>query len=294
MSRASYDNKFAPVYAGSNVDVFTGFILKGLYMKTYKVMCLLFVSIIMISGCSEDRKYSSIYTTDVKVADVTAPPTAMEVDLVEDLSAKREEYIRAIKMLRSYYEQTGNYRKGGWAQRELDILGQAPQYMYITVGQVANKNLRATDSIADADELYEQADRLYRGVRLSALIGDRPKLRQALSLFNELIAKYPTSDKIDDAAYKAGVIYELFGDEQLAATYYQRAFQWNADTPYPARFKAALLMDTKLGMKARALELYRESVEKESLFKSNVEHATTRIQELTTTREVLEAKSQIK
>ena len=262
-------------------------------MKSYKIISLLLVFAILC-GCSEDRKYSSIYTTDVTAADVTAPPTAMEVDLVEDLSAKREAYVTSIKMLRSYYAQTGNHRKGNWAQRELDILGQAPQYMYITSGQVASENLRPMDSIEAADELYRQADRLYRGARLMALLGDRPKLRQALSLFNQIIAEYPTSDKIDDAAYKAGVIYEIFGDDKLAATYYQRAFQWNPETPYPARFKAAVLMDNKLGMKARALELYRESLEKESLYRVNVEQATERVQQLTTSREILDTKSELK
>ena len=264
-------------------------------MMSYKVACVLSVlTAIVLCGCSEDKRYSSIYTKEVQVEDVTAPPSAMEVDLVEDLSAKRAEYVKAIKMLESYYQQTGNYRKGMWAKRELELLGQAPQYTYVAAGQVAKVNLRAIDSIEAADQLYAEADDLYGTARLLALIGDKPKLRQALSLFNQLISDYPTSDKIDDAAYKAGLIYQSFNDEKLAATYYQRAFQWDSETPYPARFKAAYLMDKKLGMKDKALELYKESLAKENLYDSNIDYVNMRIKDLTTSKEISEAKTELK
>jgi tetratricopeptide (TPR) repeat protein len=264
-------------------------------MMIYKATCLLsLLAAVIFSGCSEDKRYSSIYTTDVQVEDVTAPASATEMDLVEDLSAKRQEYVNAIKTLESYYSQTGNYKKGNWAKRELELLGQSPQYTYVAAGQAADADLRAVDSIPEADELYARADDFYGTARLLALIGDKPKLRRALSMFNQLISDYPTSDKIDDAAYKAATIYQSFGDERLAATYFQRAFQWDPQTPYPARFKAALLMDKKLGMKARALELYRESLEKENLYESNRETANMRIKELTSSKEISRTRKEIK
>lgn len=262
---------------------------------SYKVACLIFVAAaVMFCGCSENKKYNSIYTTNVEVGDVTAPASAMEVDLVEDLSAKRAEYVKAVKVLESYYQRTGDHQKGLWANRELELLGQAPQYTYVAAGQIANKNLRAIDSIEAADELYAQADSLYGKARFLALVGDKPKLRQALSMFNEVISTYPTSDKIDDAAYKAGIIYQSFSDYKLATTYYQRAYEWNPNTPYPARFKAAYLMDKKLGMNTKALELYKASIQLESAYGANVDYANMRIKSLTNSKEVSQAKSEIK
>lgn len=264
-------------------------------MMSYKAVCLICASLaLMLCGCSEDTRYNSIYTTNVEVPDVTAPPSAMEVDLVEDLSAKREEYVTSLKTLQSYYQQTGNHRKSLWTKRELELLGQAPQYTYIPAGQIVSENLAAIDTIPAADELYAQADDLYMTARLLALIGDKPKLRQALSKFNEIINKYPTSDKIDDCAYKAGIIYQTFGDYKLAATYFQRAFQWDPATPYPARFKAAYLMDRYLGMKTKALELYEYAVENEGKYDANVEYANDRIRYLSNSEEVRKARGELK
>jgi tetratricopeptide (TPR) repeat protein len=249
---------------------------------------------IILCGCSEDKRYNSIYTTNISTGDVTVPPSAMEVDLVEDMSAKREEYVVALRALQSYYEQSGNYQKTRWTKRELELLGQAPQYTYIPAGQIVSENLKAVDFIPEADELYARADDLYMKARMLALIGDKPKLRQALSLFNELINKYPTSDKIDDSAYKAGIIYQTFGDDKLAATYYQRAYQWDDQTPYPARFKAAYLMDNVLGMKAMAFELYQYAVQNEGRYGANLDYATTRIKALANTEEVKSARKEVK
>lgn len=262
----------------------------------YKLFGILvvFSAALVLFGCNEQRRYSSIYTENIETAaDITAPPTAREVDLVEDLSEKRIAYLESLKTLRAYYEQTGNHQKSGWANRELELFGQSPQYTYIAVGQIASENLRATDSIPEADELFAEARRLYRSARLLALVGDKPKLRQALSMFNELINTYPTSDKIDDAAYKAGVIYQAFGDDRLAVTYYKRAFQWNSDTPYPARFKAARLMDLRLGLKADALELYKYAIENEGRYGANVDFAKLRVEALLNTEEVIRARQEI-
>ena len=86
------------------------------------------------------------------------------------------------------------------------------------------------------------------------IIANKAKLQQALGLFNQLIQQYPSSDKIDDAAYKGGRIYEYLKNYELAAVYYQRAFQWNEATTNPARFRAAKVMDQKLRMRKEALD----------------------------------------
>ncbi len=109
------------------------------------------------------------------------------------------------------------------------------------------------------------------------MVVNQAKLRQALGLYNELIQQYPSSDKIDDAAYKAGRIYDYLKNYELAAVYYQRAFQWNEATTYPARYRAAWVMDQKLRMHKEALVLYQLAIVKESRYSDNVEFAKERV-----------------
>jgi tetratricopeptide (TPR) repeat protein len=104
----------------------------------------------------------------------------------------------------------------------------------------------------------------------------------ALDKYNQLIRKHPSSDKIDDAAFKAGGIYEHFKDYTIALLYYQRAYQWNPKTPYPAKFKAAFMLDKRLHRRAEALELYQQALQKEE--KQHIDwrrFAEKRVRELT-------------
>ena len=67
-------------------------------------------------------------------------------------------------------------------------------------------------------------------------------------------------EKIDDAAYMLGEIYESKSYKQYrrAAMYYERCFQWNNNTQFEARLRAARLYDKQLQERPRAIELYRE------------------------------------
>lgn len=203
-------------------------------------------------------------------------PDAGEVDYVENLAATRDAYRQALMTLVDYYGSVGNATKLQWAQTELKTFDQMVHYQYLQPAEWVPENLAATDSIEEADTLYDEAKSLESDARLGVLINEA-KLRQALGLYNQLIQQYPSSDKIDDAAYKAGRIYEHLKNDELAAVYYQRAFQWNEATSYPARFRAASVMDHKLRMRSAALELYKLAVEKESRYSDNAEIAQMRI-----------------
>ena len=85
----------------------------------------------------------------------------------------------------------------------------------------------------------------------------------ALEMYRQLIRQYPTSDKIDDAAYRIAGIHEDFKEYEVALLYYKRAYQWEPDTPYPARFHAASLLYKKLHRRDEALELYQEALLRE-------------------------------
>ena len=211
-------------------------------------------------------------------------PGANEVDFVENLAASRDAYRRALIGLLDHYRTIGNATKQQWAQTELKTFDQMVRYQYLQPAEWVSENLAATDSIEEADVLYSQAKGLYNESGAMIIVANKAKLQQALGLFNQLIQQYPTSDKIDDAAYKAGRIYEYLKNDELAAVYYQRAFQWNEATTYPARFRAAKVMDKKLRMRKEALALYRLAIVKESRYSDNVEFAKERVAALSKPR----------
>jgi len=148
-------------------------------------------------------------------------------------------------------------------------------------------NRRATESIAAADQLYEEGGRLYRdaGILPLPITKDVEALRAALRKYEELIRQYPTSDKIDDAAYKMGRIHEGLSDHMIALSCYQRAYQWDPATPYPARFRAANILDRRMNRRAEALELYQEAIVKEAQFTDLRLMAERRVLELNTSKD---------
>ena len=250
-----------------------------------KVSITLVLSLVVfISGCIEelsrdDPRFRADPAEAAIAADVGfAAPEAAEVDLVEQMAAHRDAYRAALAELVKYYTTNGDATKLRWAQKEQASL---VQYRYLMPAEAMQTALAATDSIEEADVLFEEAKQLYWEAKRLVVIADEDKLRMALRGFNKLITNYPTSDKIDDAAYRAGQIYDHFGDYQIAAVYYQRAFQWDDNTPYPARFKAAYVLDRHLHMRKEALALYRLAIARESLNEGNTEFARKRIGEMT-------------
>lgn len=248
-------------------------------MTRISLIAALILPGVFVIGCDNPR------TRDAHLLEPQAPassggvflaPDASEVDYVENLAATRDAYRQGLTALIDYYSSTGNATKLQWAQTELKTFDQMVHYQYLQPAEWVPENLAATDSIEEADTLYNEAKALDGEARLGVIISEA-KLRQALGLYNQLIQQYPSSDKIDDAAYKAGRIYEHLKNYELAAVYYQRAFQWNEATTYPARFRAASVMDHKLRMRTAALALYKLAVEKESRYTDNVEIAQTRI-----------------
>ena len=106
---------------------------------------------------------------------------------------------------------------------------------------------------------------------------------EAAQVFRGMIERYPTSDKIDDAAFYLGEIHNLYlsGQKQLAAQWYERALAWNPDTPHAARFQAAVLYDHDLHDRDRALELYHAILDRGTAPNSSVRYSSRRVYELT-------------
>lgn len=222
---------------------------------------------------------------DLQIAD------AREADLVEEVVAHRAAYHRSLNALQTYYAERGNAIKEGWADFELSGLRRVKAFKYILDAEVASDALRPTDSIAEADALYEKGMELMRrgGHGVPALF-DRDRMVEAAATFRELIERFPSSDKIDDAAFYLGEIHKEYlpNQELLAVKWYERAWTWNPSTPHPARFQAAVVNDYRLHDRDRALELYQQVIESETGIKSNVRFAARRIHELTDTVQTAE------
>ncbi len=215
---------------------------------------------------------------DIQIAD------AAEVDLVEELLVHRAMYHRTLRALQTFYGEHGYEQKRRWAEVELGQLQHVQPFRYVLSAEIPAQHLVPAESIAAADNLYEQGLKWMReGGHGTPALYRADKMLAAVRVFTDLITKYPGSDKIDDAAFWCGEIHKeyLKDQEPIAVKWYERAFAWNPDTPHPARFQAAVVYDFRLHDRAKALELYRKVLESETDNKSNVSFAVTRIDQLT-------------
>ena len=204
--------------------------------------------------------------TSLGSASVVNIAKAGEADFVEQIAVNRQAYRQGLGLLVKYYTRTGNNMKFKWVKAELAALDSIPQYKYIVEAESAGANLRASTSIPEADDLYMDALDLEKDAGVLIFGKNNDMLRLALDKYDRLIRNYPSSDKIDDAAYKAGEIYEYFQDYSIALLYYDRAFQWDPDTTHPAKFRAARILDKRLHRYAEALELYQQAIKTEGKY----------------------------
>jgi len=249
---------------------------------------VLIVLLNVFVGChSIDSGRAQLLPAGAEKAAVAKVADAGETDIIEQMAINRRAYRAGIQMLVEHYTDTGNNMKLRWAQKELEAIDAMPQYDYIIEAALAGPNLKAKTAVAEASNLYGQAVQLEKEAKRLVVVKDEPLLRLALNKYNQLIKKYPSSDKIDDAAYRAGTIYEYFKDYSIAVLYYERAHQWDKDTPYPVIFKAAFVLDRKLHRRAEALELYRQAFQRKMMSEKQREFAVKRIAELTKSYEAL-------
>jgi tetratricopeptide (TPR) repeat protein len=204
--------------------------------------------------------------TSIGAPGVVSVVDAGETDFVEQIAVNRQAYRQGLQLLVGYYTRIGNNMKLNWAKDELSALDSIPQYKYIIDAEAAGANLRASTSIPEADEIYQDALDLQKEAGALLVVKNEELLRLAVDKYNRVIKNFPSSDKIDDAAYKAGEIYEHFQDYSIALLYYKRAYQWDPGTIHPARFRAARILDKRLHRYAEALELYREAIKTDGAY----------------------------
>jgi len=183
-----------------------------------------------------------------------------EVAIVEELARARKAYLRALEALRQHYVERGNATKAKWAETEIEAFSKVPDLRYLTISEIAGPELKPLRTIEAADALYREGLDYKNYPAFPPAKKDY--LKRALEKFETIIQKYPDSDKIDDAAFRMGEIYGgwYFEDWTRAVLAYERCWQWDPKTDYPAVFNAAKIYDEKLQNRVKAVELYNRVI----------------------------------
>jgi hypothetical protein len=205
-------------------------------------------------------------------------PPASDIELVERLLAARRDYQATLEQLRAYYLANNDVERARWAEDELIQYHRILKHPYRLELDVPPPTLQALYNIPEANELFRRG-LTYKDKGWGTDYLDNQ--RRAELLFQQILSRYPQSDKIDDAAYYLGDLYEskAYRQYRRAAVYYERCFQWNPQTQFDARLRAARLYDRQLNERGRAVDIYREVTTHETDPK-RMEEASKRLAEL--------------
>jgi hypothetical protein len=194
-------------------------------------------------------------------------PTAAggaDTELIEKVIEARRNYANSLKALREYYQKTGDTKHVQMVEDELRQYHRSSHPVYRLDLDVPSSNLKPLYNQNEAIDLYRWA-MSYKDRGLGNDLSDNQ--HRAEILLQELLTKYPQCNKISDAAFMLGDIYEsrAFRQYDRAAAYYERCFQWNPNTTYDARLRAAKVYDRELKDRAKAIELYRAVLDTETI-----------------------------
>ncbi len=228
--------------------------------------------------------------TDEQLAVATGEAEPIDVPaLVENMMQTRQTHIQALVDMEASYLRLGDSVRANWARRHRQLIAGVEVYPYLTDETVEQRAEVSPDqSIAEADETYARAVALMDEVAMipagGALPAVQQKSRQALGLFKSILRDHAKSDKVDDCAFYCGLIYKEYlrdddPDNELCVRYYRWAVVLNPETPHPARFDCAVVLDYRRHQRDKALELYHQVLEGSN--DSNARWAATRIEQLT-------------
>jgi tetratricopeptide (TPR) repeat protein len=179
-----------------------------------------------------------------------------DLELVQKVLNARRDYQKTLEQLYVHYHQVNDKERERWAKEELVNFHRIPKHAFILHLVVPPRNLKGDANIPDANKLFTWAMNYKdKGVGMEYIDNQR----RAEIIFQELLSKYPASDKISDVAFMLGDIYEskAYRMYYLAVEFYQRSYQWNSKAS-EARIRAARIYDRQLNNRAKALELYKE------------------------------------
>ena len=233
--------------------------------------------------------FMALGLTAMGLAQVRTPPTpggkppgsvpASDVELVERLLAARKEYQTALEVLRKHYVAVGDAKRAHWAEDELRQYHRMIKQSFRLDLEVPPPTLQAAYNIPEANELYRRAMSYKdKGWSDDYLFNQR----RAEILLQQLLTNFPQSDKIGDAAFQLGDIYEGKTNLQYerAAVYFERCFQWNSGHSHEARLRAARIYDKQLHERGKAQDLYKD-VTTHDTDQKRIQEAQKRLAELT-------------
>lgn len=222
--------------------------------------------------------------------ETTPPPEGRRLEnaderlLVEETISARNAWIASLDELTTLYRRRRQDFKHRVVESVIKRFDPIHRYTYFLDAEVPGPELRPTDLIPEAEDLFAQALRLHKegkGVLRTFVTTDYQKQKQALVLFCQLIQEYPTSTRIALSAYYIADIYKEYCNENLRAVkWYERAWQWDPNVTEPARFQAAVVYDARLNNPAKALELYKAALEHDPWRLLNPQWAQRRIREI--------------
>jgi hypothetical protein len=205
-----------------------------------------------------------------------------DLPLVERLLAARKEYQLSLETLRKYYIATGDVPRARWAEDELLQYHRMSKQAFSLVLDVPPPTLKGQYNIPEANKVFRYAMG-YKDKGWSTDYVDNQ--RRAELLFQRLLTEYPQCDKISDAAYQLGDLYEsrAFKQYERAAAYFDRCYEWNTRTQHDARLRAARLYERQLNKRDKAMTIYKLILTHETDDR-RIEEAKRRLQELSTRR----------
>jgi hypothetical protein len=187
-----------------------------------------------------------------------------DLEYVEKLLVARRDYQKALEQLRAHYLKVADIERARWAEDELLQFHRIPKNAFRLDLDVPPPNLRATANIPEANQLYMAAME-YKGRGWGTDYLDNQ--RRAELLLQEILTKFPESNRISDVAYQLGDIYEsrAYRQYRRAALYFERCVQWNpTNTSHDARLRAARLYDRNLQERGDAIRIYNEIMQHET------------------------------
>lgn len=203
------------------------------------------------------RKYKYFNNLDARLR-VVDPEQVTESDIVEDLVTDRQVYRRTLEQLVVLFNQAKEVSRWSRARRELKALISVNKYFYLRIADTPGHDLKPTDRIKAAQDLFAQGTKLKREAGTTGLY--RYKIQLAMETFSQLINDYPTSDRIDDAAFAIGELcYDNLKDYERAVRWYECVLAWDRGTQLPANYRIAKIYDKHLDNKLTALNYYRQA-----------------------------------
>ena len=180
-----------------------------------------------------------------------------DIELVERLLVARRDYQKTLILLRAHYLKVGDMERARWAEEELLQFHRINHQAFKLELDVPPPSLRPSVNVPEANKLYTQA-MTYKDHGWGNDYVDNQ--RRAEILLQQLLTQYPQSTKISDVAYQLGDLYEskAFRQYHRAALYFERCFQWNPNTQFDARIRAARIYDRHTQERVKAIDLYKE------------------------------------